>query len=171
VDKPMDKLNNKINNKPNELTHIDGSGKVKMVDISDKKESLRTAAASGSILLNEEIISRVKRNEIQKGDVLAAAKIAGIGAAKKNWELIPLCHQIKLTAVEIIFQIEENTNKIISTATVSGYDRTGVEMEALAAVCISLLTIYDMCKALSKSMVISNIELVNKRGGKSDYER
>ncbi len=160
-----------MTNKINELTHIDGTGKVKMVDISNKKESLRTAVASGCILLNEEIISRVKRNEIQKGDVLAAAKIAGISAAKKNWELIPLCHQIKLTSIEIIFQIEENTNRIISTATVSGYDRTGVEMEALSAVCISLLTIYDMCKALSKSMVISNIELVKKRGGKSDYER
>ena len=160
-----------MTNKINELTHIDGTGKVKMVDISNKKESLRTAVASGCILLNEEIISRIKRNEIQKGDVLAAAKIAGISAAKKNWELIPLCHQIKLTSIEIIFQIEENTNRIISTATVSGYDRTGVEMEALSAVCISLLTIYDMCKALSKSMVISNIELVKKRGGKSDYER
>ncbi len=160
-----------MTNKINELTHIDGTGKVKMVDISNKKESLRTAVASGCILLNEEIISRVKRNEIQKGDVLAAAKIAGISAAKKNWELIPLCHQIKLTSIEIIFQIEENTNRIISTATVSGYDRTGVEMEALSAVCISLLTIYDMCKALSKSMVISNIELLKKRGGKSDYER
>jgi len=158
-------------NKINELTHVDGTGKVKMVDISNKKESLRTAVASGCILLDEEIISRVKRNEIQKGDVLAAAKIAGIGAAKKNWELIPLCHQIKLTSIEIIFQIEENTNKIISTATVSGYDRTGVEMEALAAVCVSLLTVYDMCKALSKSMVISNVELIKKRGGKSDYER
>ncbi len=161
----------KITNKINELTHVDGAGKVKMVDISNKKESLRTAVASGCILLNEEIISRVKRNEIQKGDVLAAAKIAGISAAKKNWELIPLGHQIKLPSIEIIFQIEENTNKIISIATVSGYDRTGVEMEALTAVCVSLLTIYDMCKALSKSMVISNIELVKKRGGKSDYER
>jgi cyclic pyranopterin phosphate synthase len=164
-------LADKITNKINDLTHLDGTGKVKMVDISNKKESLRTAVASGCILLNGEIISRVKKNEVLKGDVLAAAKIAGIGAAKKNWELIPLCHQIKLTSVEIIFQIEENTNKIISTATVSGYDRTGVEMEALAAVSISLLTIYDMCKALSKSMVISNIELVKKRGGKSDYER
>ena len=159
----------KITDKISELTHVDGTGKVKMVDISNKNESLRTAVASGCILLNEEIISKVKKNEIQKGDVLAAAKIAGINAAKKNWELIPLCHQIKLTSIEINFQIEEN--KIISTAIVSGYDRTGVEMEALAAVCVSLLTIYDMCKALSKNMIISNIELVKKRGGKSDYER
>jgi cyclic pyranopterin monophosphate synthase len=170
-EKPMGKINNKPNNKTNELTHVDGTGKVKMVDISNKNESLRTAVASGCILLNEEIISKVKKNEIQKGDVLSAAKIAGINAAKKNWELIPLCHQIKLTSIEINFQIEENTNKIISTAIISGYDRTGVEMEALAAVSVSLLTIYDMCKSLSKNMIISNIELIKKSGGKSDYER
>jgi len=161
----------KPNDKTNELTHINGTGKVKMVDISNKNESLRTAVARGSILLSEEIISKVKKNEIQKGDVLASAKIAGINAAKKNWELIPLCHQIKLTNIEINFQIEENTNKIISTAIISGYDRTGVEMEALSAVSVSLLTIYDMCKALSKNMTINNIELIKKSGGKSDYER
>ena len=163
TDEMMDKIS--------ELTHVDGTGKVNMVDISSKNESLRTAVASGCILLNEEIISKVKKNEVQKGDVLAVAKIAGINAAKKNWELIPLCHQIKLTSIEINFQIEENTNKIISTATISGYDRTGVEMEALAAVSVSLLTVYDMCKALSKNMIISNIELIKKSGGKSDYER
>jgi molybdenum cofactor biosynthesis protein MoaC len=158
-----------MTDKMSELTHVDGTGKVKMVDISNKNESLRTAVASGCILLSEEIISKVKKNEIQKGDVLAAAKIAGINAAKKNWELIPLCHQIKLTSIEINFQIEENTNKIISTAIISGYDRTGVEMEALAAVSVSLLTIYDMCKAVSKDMVIGDIELVKKTGGKTDY--
>ncbi len=158
-----------MTDKMSELTHVDGAGKVKMVDISNKNESLRTAVASGCILLSEEIISKVKKNEIQKGDVLAAAKIAGISAAKKNWELIPLCHQIKLTSIEINFQIEENTNKIISTAIISGYDRTGVEMEALAAVSVSLLTIYDMCKAVSKDMVIGDIELVKKTGGKTDY--
>ena len=161
----------KIMDRMSELTHVDGTGKVKMVDISNKNESLRTAVASGCIMLNEEIISKVKKNEIQKGDVLATAKIAGINAAKKNWELIPLCHQIKLTSIEINFQVEENTNKIISTAIISGYDRTGVEMEALTAVSVSLLTIYDMCKALSKNMIISNIELIRKIGGKSDYER
>ncbi|MBU4292870.1 MAG: cyclic pyranopterin monophosphate synthase MoaC, partial [Actinobacteria bacterium] len=96
----------KITDKMSELTHVEGTGKVKMVDISNKNESLRTAVASGCILLNEEIISKVKKNEIQKGDVLAAAKIAGINAAKKNWELIPLCHQINLTSIEINFQIE-----------------------------------------------------------------
>jgi cyclic pyranopterin monophosphate synthase len=161
----------KITDKMSEFTHVDDTGKVKMVDISKKNESLRTAVASGYIMLNEEIISKIKNNEIQKGDVLAAAKIAGINAAKKNWELIPLCHQIKLTSIVIYFQIEKNTNKIISTAIISGYDRTGVEMEALTAVSVSLLTIYDMCKALSKNMIICNIELVKKSGGKSDYER
>jgi molybdenum cofactor biosynthesis protein MoaC len=164
-------MTDKMADKINGLTHIDSTGKVKMVDISNKNESLRTAVASGWILLNKEIISKVKKNEIHKGDVLTTAKIAGINAAKKNWELIPLCHQIKLTSIEVNFQIEENTNKIISTAIISGYDRTGVEMEALAAVSISLLTIYDMCKALSKNMIISNIELIKKSGGKSDYER
>ena len=164
-------MTDKTTDKMSELTHVDSSGKVKMVDISNKNESLRTAVASGCILLNAEIISKVKKNEIQKGDVLSVAKIAGINAAKKNWELIPLCHQIKLTSIEINLQIEENTNKIISTAIISGYDRTGVEMEALAAVSVSLLTIYDMCKVLSKKMIISNIELIRKSGGKSDYER
>jgi cyclic pyranopterin phosphate synthase len=102
-------------------------------------------------------------------DVFAAAKIAGINAAKKNWELIPLCHQIKITNVDIKFKILEKEKKVEAASVVKGYDRTGVEMEALTAVSISLLTIYDMCKAISKDMLIGGIELVSKTGGKSDY--
>src|SRR4030067_1593570 len=127
----------------NGLTHLDSEGKARMVDVSKKIETLRTARACGYIILNEEIVGKIKNNNLQKGDAISVAKIAGINAAKKTWELIPLCHQIKLSSIEINFQIEENTNKIISTAIISGYDRTGVEMQALAAVSVSLLTIYD----------------------------
>ena len=155
--------------KSKEFTHIDDNGKVRMVDVSGKSHSFRTAEARGYIILGSEIIKKIKENKIQKGDVFAAAKIAGINAAKKNWELIPLCHQIKVTNVDIKFKILEEEKKVWVTSVVKGYDRTGVEMEALTAASISLLTIYDMCKAISKDMIIGGIELVSKTGGKSDY--
>jgi cyclic pyranopterin phosphate synthase len=154
-----------------DLTHIDNSGKVKMADISDKLETIRTAEAEGYILLNENIIEKIIKNEIEKGDVLASAKIAGISAAKRNWELIPLCHQIKITNIDLSFKIDSEKNKIKSISNIKGYDRTGVEMEALTAVAVSLLTIYDMCKAVSKDMVITDIRLLKKTGGKSDYHK
>lgn len=153
------------------FTHIGEDGKVKMVDVTDKNQTCRVARAAGSIILNEEIIEKIKNRTVIKGDVLSAARIAGINAAKKTWELIPLCHQIKLTSIDIRIQIIENENKISSEAAVKGYDRTGVEMEALTAVAVSLLTIYDMCKALSKEMIIGEIELLEKSGGKSDFKR
>ena len=155
--------------KSKEFTHIDDNGKVRMVDVSDKMNSFRTAEARGYIILGSEIIKKIRENKIQKGDVFAAAKIAGINAAKKNWELIPLCHQIKVTNVDIKFKILEEEKKVWVTSVVKGYDRTGVEMEALTAASISLLTIYDMCKAISKDMTSGGIELVSKTGGKSDY--
>lgn len=151
------------------FTHIDGEGKVKMIDVSGKKATLRTAKARGYIVLNKEIISRIKDNKLKKGNVFAAAKIAGIGAAKRNWELIPLCHQVKLTVIDLNFRILKKENKIEAVAYVKGYDVTGVEMEALTAVSISLLTIYDMCKAMSKSIKIEGIKLLEKTGGKTDY--
>lgn len=154
-----------------DFTHIDISGKTKMVDVSDKIETLRTAEAQGFILVNREIIDKIKKNELKKGDVFAAAKLAAISAAKKNWDLIPLCHPIKLTYMNISFSIIDKENKIMAKSIIKGYDRTGVEMEALTAVSISLLTIYDMCKAISKGMIIGGIELVKKTGGKSDYSR
>jgi len=151
------------------FTHIDEQGRAKMVDVSNKKITLRTAKARGYIILNKDIIGKIKDNQLEKGDVLTVAKIAGMNAAKKNWELIPLCHQIKLTDVNTDFRILERGNKIEVIAKVKGFDVTGVEMEALMAVSISLLTIYDMCKAVSKEMRIEGIELLEKTGGKTNY--
>lgn len=151
------------------FTHIDKKGRAKMVDVSNKKATLRTAKARGYIILNKDIIGKIKDNQLEKGDVLTVAKIAGVNAAKKNWELIPLCHQIKLTDVNIDFRILERGNKMEVVAKVKGFDVTGVEMEALMAVSISLLTIYDMCKAVSKEMSIEGIELLEKTGGKTNH--
>lgn len=153
------------------FTHFDNNGKVKMVDVSKKEDTFRTAKARGYIILNSQIIKKIKENKIQKGDALAVAKIAGINAAKKTSDLIPLCHQIKLTGINLDFEISESENKIIAVSTIKGYDKTGVEMEALTAVVLSLVTIYDMCKAVSKKMIIGGIELIKKTGGKSDYEK
>ncbi|MCX6384078.1 MAG: cyclic pyranopterin monophosphate synthase MoaC [Actinobacteria bacterium] len=153
------------------FTHFDNNGKAKMVDVSKKEDSLRVATARGCIILNSQIIKKIRENQIQKGDALAVAKIAGINAAKKTWELVPLCHQIRLTGIDINFEISDIENKIIAISTIKGYDKTGVEMEALVSVALSLVAIYDMCKAVSKKMIIGEIELINKTGGKSDYEK
>ncbi|MCL6086808.1 MAG: cyclic pyranopterin monophosphate synthase MoaC [Actinobacteria bacterium] len=153
------------------FTHINNNGKAKMVDVSKKEDTLRTATARGYIILNAQIIKKIRENKIQKGDVLAVARIAGINAAKKTWELIPLCHQIRLTCIDLDFEISDSENKIIAVSTIKGYDKTGVEMEALTSVALSLIAIYDMCKAVSKEMIISGIELIKKTGGKSDYEK
>jgi cyclic pyranopterin monophosphate synthase len=147
------------------------SGKVRMIDVSDKKKTLRTARASGKIILNEEIISKISSFQMKKGDVINTAKIAGINAAKKTWELIPLCHQIQLTDIEIDIRILKPEHEIIITSIVRGYDRTGVEMEALTAVSAALLTVYDMSKALSKNIIISDVKLIEKTGGKSDFKK
>ena len=153
------------------FTHIDKHGKAKMVDVTGKKENLRIAKARGYIVLDKNIIDKIKDSEIKKGDVITVAKIAGINAAKKNWELIPLCHQIKLNGVDLDFEIIEKENKIRVISEAKGFDVTGVEMEALMAVSVSLLTIYDMCKALSREMIIEGIELLEKTGGKTDYRK
>ena len=134
----------------NEFTHIDSSGKARMVDISGKKDSTRTAEAIGTIKLDKDIIKKIRDNDIRKGDVLAVAKIAGISAAKKTWELIPLCHQIRVKGIDIDFNILDDEESIEVKTRVSAYDSTGVEMEAITAVSVSLITIYDMCKALVK---------------------
>ena len=157
--------------KMKKFTHFDNNGKAKMVDVSKKEDSLRVATAKGCIILNSQIIKKIRENQIQKGDALAVAKIAGINAAKKTWELVPLCHQIRLTGIDINFEISDIENKIIAISTIKGYDKTGVEMEALVSVALSLVAIYDMCKAVSKKMIIGEIELISKTGGKSDYEK
>ena len=149
------------------LTHIDKDGNAKMVDVSKKSNSNRVAIASGFIELNNATIDLIKVGNLKKGDVLTVAKIAGIQASKKTSSLIPLCHNINLDSINIEFRISNKENKIYCQSTVGCSGKTGVEMEALTAVSIALLTIYDMCKSSDKNMVISEIKLVEKHGGKS----
>jgi cyclic pyranopterin phosphate synthase len=159
------------NNNDSVLSHVDAEGKAKIVDISVKRETLRTAEAHGYIMASAEIIKKIRENEIKKGDVFTVSKLAGILAAKKTHDLIPLCHQIKITSVDISFKISDDENKITAISVVTGFDRTGVEMEALLSVSIALLNIYDMCKALCKEMIIGGVELLKKSGGKSEYKK
>lgn len=148
-----------------EFTHFNEHGKAKMVDVSEKNETKRTATAKGSISMKSETIEVIKQGKIKKGDVLSVAQVGGITGAKKTWDLIPMCHNIFLTGADIKFNILETEIEI--EATVSTVGKTGVEMEALTAVSMAALTIYDMCKAIDKDMVINNIRLVKKVGGKS----
>ena len=148
-----------------ELTHLDAQGKARMVDVGGKAETRRLAVASGRIRMSPEALAAIRDGAVPKGDVLAAARIAGIMAGKKTAELIPLCHPLALDAVALDFVLEGDAVK--ATASVSLTGRTGVEMEALTAVSIALLTIYDMAKALDKGMVIEQVRLIEKRGGKS----
>lgn len=152
-----------------EFSHFNKEERAKMVDVSAKDPTLRIAKAYGEVLLNKETLAKVKEERIAKGDVLAVAQVAGIMAAKRNHELIPMCHNIPLESCDISFTIDENVSKIAITSFVKCHHKTGVEMEALMAVSIAALTIYDMCKALQKDIEITNICLLEKRGGKSDY--
>ena len=148
-----------------ELTHLDAAGKARMVDVGGKAETRRVAVASGMISMSAEALAAIRDGAVPKGDVLAAARIAGIMAAKKTAELIPLCHPLALDAVTVDFSIVDGAVKATASAALTG--RTGVEMEALTAASVALLTIYDMAKALDKGMVISDLRLIEKRGGKS----
>jgi cyclic pyranopterin phosphate synthase len=155
-----------------ELTHFNDEGRAKMVDVSAKDVTLRTATAGGMVCLSGETFALVENGRMKKGDVLAVAQVAGIMAAKKNAELIPMCHPIALTGVDISFTLDREKHTIDITATVRCKGETGVEMEALTAVSVTALTIYDMCKAAQKDIVIDNIRLLSKTGGKSgDYLR
>ncbi|MDE2301527.1 MAG: cyclic pyranopterin monophosphate synthase MoaC [Sphingomonadales bacterium] len=147
------------------LTHLDDSGAARMVDVGGKPATARVALAGGRIRMSDEALQAIRAGAVAKGDVLAAARIAGIMAAKRTSELIPLCHPLGLDAVTIDFTFE--TDAIAATATASVTARTGVEMESITAVCIALLTIYDMAKSLDKAMVIEAVRLLEKRGGKS----
>ncbi len=149
------------------LTHIDNDGNAKMVNISKKNNTDRIAIASGFIELNKETIQLVKTGDLKKGDVLTVSKIAAIQASKKTSSLIPLCHNINLNKIDIEFNINTQENKIYCKSTVSCSGKTGVEMEALTSVSIALLTIYDMCKASDRNMIVSEIKLLEKHGGKS----
>ena len=156
----------KMNSVSNNLTHIDESGNASMVDISSKTDTERTAVAVGFIKMNSATLLAIKDNQLTKGDVLGVARIAGIMAAKSTPQLIPLCHQISLNDVKLEFNyVDEYTVSITSTA--KAEDKTGVEMEALSAVSIAALTIYDMCKGIDKTMSITDISLISKTGGKS----
>ena len=149
----------------NKLTHLDAHGNARMVDVGGKAETQRIAVASGRITMSDEALAAIRAGDAPKGDVIAAARIAGIMAAKKTAELIPLCHPLALDAVTVEFAFEADGIRV--TATVSLTGKTGVEMEALTAVSVALLTIYDMAKALDKGMVIGGVRLIEKRGGKS----
>ena len=153
-----------------ELTHLDAQGKARMVDVGGKAATSRVAVAAGRIRMSPQALDAIRDGAVAKGDVLAAARIAGIMAAKKTAELIPLCHPLGLDAVGIDFALMDDG--VEATATASLTARTGVEMEAMVAVSIALLTIYDMAKAVDKAMVIDAVRLIEKRGGKSgDWKR
>ena len=152
-----------------EFSHFDNKGNAVMVDVTQKKDTERIAIAEGTIKVNETILNKIKEGTMGKGDVLNVARIAGIMSAKKTFELIPMCHIILLTKCSVDFEIDENKKEIKAVSTVKTTGKTGVEMEALTAVNITLLTIYDMCKAVDKGMVINNIHLVEKNGVKRGY--
>ncbi|MCL5236959.1 MAG: cyclic pyranopterin monophosphate synthase MoaC [Nitrospirae bacterium] len=149
------------------LTHFDEEGKARMVDVSGKPPTSREAVAGGSISMKPGTIRLIKDRQISKGDVLGVARVAGIMAAKRTPELIPMCHPLNISSVNIAFDIDERESTITIKTTVKMTGQTGVEMEALTATAVAALTIYDMCKAVDKEMVISNITLLEKRGGKS----
>jgi len=160
----------------NNLTHFNDQGRAKMVDVSAKPETVRTAIAQSSIEVNEIIYEHITENKIKKGDVLAVAQVAGIMAAKKTWEIIPMCHPIPLKGIDISFGWRKKTNgnlQLDIQASVKTIGNTGVEMEALTAVSAAALTVYDMCKAVDKSMIIGPTFLIEKTGGTTgkDYKR
>ncbi len=150
-----------------DFTHLDKDGRVRMVDVGDKAETKRVAIAVGSVRMNKDTIARISQNMVKKGNVLEAARIAGVMAAKKTSDLIPMCHPLNIThaRVDFDFDMENNMIKIEAEASLKG--RTGIEMEALTAVSIAALTIYDMCKSYDRTMQIVNIRLKSKSGGKS----
>ena len=147
--------------------HINESGNLHMIDVSDKEITTRVASASGSITLNDEAISSIVKLNNKKGDVLNAARLAGINAAQQTSNLIPLAHNITLNSVDIDFEFDKSTNEILSIAKVKSEGKTGGEIEALVAVQISLMTIYDMCKYLDRGMEMNKIRLLSKTGGNS----
>jgi len=149
------------------LSHFDTSGQAHMVDVGDKPQTKRSAVASGIITMLPATLKLIQQGDAKKGDVLGIARIAAIQASKKTSDLIPLCHPIALTKVSVTFELDEKTTSITCTVTSETTGQTGVEMEALTAVSVGLLTIYDMCKAVDRGMTISDIKLLEKLGGKS----
>jgi cyclic pyranopterin monophosphate synthase len=156
---------------PNSLSHFDAAGQAHMVDVAGKRETARIARAEGRIRMAPETFARIREGTAGKGDVLGVARIAGIQAAKRTSELIPLCHPIALTRVAVEFTLDEQASGVTCAATAETVGRTGVEMEALTAASVALLTIYDMCKAMDRGMRIEAIRLLEKAGGKSGHWR
>ena len=156
-----------ITDKKPDLTHFDAAGHARIVDISNKTETDREAVAEGAVYVNRDILCRIREVTLAKGDVLGVARVAGILAAKRVHELIPLAHPIMISKVTIDFELIEELSLVCILATVASTGKTGVEMEALTAVSIAGLTIYDMCKSIDKGIVISEIKLLSKKGGKS----
>lgn len=155
-----------------DLTHINEQGRAKMVDVSDKQETLREAVACGNVYMKRETLERIKEGTIKKGDVLSVAQVAGIMGSKKTSDIIPMCHPIMLSGCDINFKLNFDKNRVEMTAIVKNTGQTGVEMEALTAVSIAGLTIYDMCKAIDREMIVSDVMLMKKTGGKSGvFER
>ena len=153
----------------NDLTHFDAQGQAHMVDVGGKAETRRTAVAEGWIRMQPATLARIREGSAAKGDVLGVARLAAIMAAKRTSDLIPLCHPIALSRVAAEFTLDEVTSRVRCEVTAECTGRTGVEMEALTAVQVGLLTIYDMCKAVDRGMVMEGVRLLEKRGGKSDW--
>jgi cyclic pyranopterin phosphate synthase len=151
----------------NDLTHLDQSGRARMVDVGDKPESERWAVAKGLVVVSPETFARLRAGDVKKGDVRAVAELAGVMAAKRTAELIPLCHPLALTHIEVTASLDESLPGVALRAKVSTTSRTGVEMEALTAVSVAALTVYDMIKAIERSARIADIRLVEKHGGQS----
>jgi cyclic pyranopterin monophosphate synthase len=149
------------------LSHIDHDGNAQMVDVNEKQDTTRIAVACGEVVMKAETLALIKGGAIKKGDVLTVAQIAGIQAAKRTWELIPLCHPLSLTNIEVKLHLDDELPGVVITATTKVTGKTGVEMEALTAVSVAALTIYDMAKAVEKTMRIQNIRLIEKHGGRS----
>jgi cyclic pyranopterin phosphate synthase len=155
---------------PKELTHVDRSGQVNMVDVGPKPETERLAVAAGEVVMRPETLRLIAQGELAKGDVLNTARLAGVMAAKRTAELIPLCHPISLTHVDVDLTLDKPSSRVKIKASVRSRGRTGVEMEALTAVSVAALTVYDMAKAVERTMRIENVQLVEKRGGqRGDY--
>ena len=153
------------------LTHFDAQGQAHMVDVAEKRETHRTARATGTVCMKPETLSLIESGNARKGDVLGVARIAAIQAAKRTSDLIPLCHPIALTRIGIAFHVDRASSSIACEATVETVGRTGVEMEALTAVSAALLTIYDMCKAVDRGIYFQNVRLLEKTGGRSGHWR
>lgn len=154
------------------LTHLDEAGRPRMVDVSEKAETLRSATARGEVRMRPETLERIRSGQLAKGDVLAAAQLAAVQGAKRTWELVPLCHPIPISGVEVEFRLRDQPAAVEIRATVKAVARTGVEMEALCAVLTAALCVYDMCKAIDRELTITDVWLEHKTGGRSgEYRR